>query len=64
LCLLFSRGICIVHDWYFGAYAGMVTYLVVFCSILIGFLRHDVLRRREVVKARREEAEVVISAKT
>lgn len=39
--MLISSSILIIHDFYFGAYTGMLTYAMVLTSTLIGLIRYD-----------------------
>lgn len=39
--MIISSSILIIHDLYFGAYTGMLTYVVVILSTLVGLIRND-----------------------
>ena len=45
--LLASSSILMIHDLYFGAYAGVLTYLIIFSSTLIGMIRNDILKKNK-----------------
>ena len=46
--MLISSSILIIHDIHFGAYTGMLTYVMVFTSTLVGFIRYDILKGKKV----------------
>jgi len=50
LAMMVSSGILIIHDVYFGAYVGMLAYVLVFGSTLVGLVRRDVLKKGQAVK--------------
>jgi len=43
--MMISSSILIIHDLHFGAYSGMMTYIFVFSSSLISFIRFDILKK-------------------
>lgn len=47
--MIISSSILIVHDFHFGAYTGMLTYVTVLTSTLIGLIRYDILKREKKI---------------
>ncbi len=47
LLSLIPRPLWFVYNFIVGSYAGMITEVFVFCSILVGILRFDVSKRKE-----------------
>ena len=46
--MIISSVMLIIHDLHFGAYAGMLTYIIVLMSTIIGFIRYDILKNKRV----------------